>query len=148
MKRRHTPGQVIGKPREADAELAAGRSIAEVFQKLELVRRHARRGCRRIRALLRGERRRLNRKRVYRLRGFQGRLRDELLNLEEFTSVREAKMLAETWRRDYNHCRPHSGLGYRTAARFAAACAAAGSSPFRLPQHAHQGRLTLISTGT
>ena len=34
MKRRHTPGQVIGKLREADGELAAGRSIGEVCQKL------------------------------------------------------------------------------------------------------------------
>jgi len=34
MKKRHTPGQVIGKLREADAELAAGRSIGEVCQKL------------------------------------------------------------------------------------------------------------------
>ena len=34
MKKRHTPGQVIGKLREADGELAAGRSIGEVCQKL------------------------------------------------------------------------------------------------------------------
>ncbi len=46
-------------------------------------------------------------------------MRDELLNLEEFTSLRETKMLAETWRRDYNHYRPHSGLGYQTPVAFA-----------------------------
>ena len=80
--------------------------------------------------------------------GFQSRLRDELLNLEEFGSVREAKMLAESWRRDYNQYRPHSGLGYRTPSEFAAACVAPGSGALRLPQHTHKERLTLITTGT
>lgn len=37
MKRkRHSPEQVIRKLREADAELSAGKSIAEVCQKLEV----------------------------------------------------------------------------------------------------------------
>ena len=33
-KRRHTPEQVIGKLREAEVELAKGRSVAEVCRKL------------------------------------------------------------------------------------------------------------------
>jgi transposase-like protein len=35
-RRRHTPEQIIRKLREADAELAAGRTIGEVCQKLEI----------------------------------------------------------------------------------------------------------------
>jgi putative transposase len=34
MKKRHTPGQIIAKLRQADAELAVGRSIGEVCQML------------------------------------------------------------------------------------------------------------------
>ena len=48
------------------------------------------------------------------IESFNGKLRDELLNGEVFSSVPEAKMLADAWRRHYNHRRPHSALGYRT----------------------------------
>jgi putative transposase len=41
---------------------------------------------------------------------FIGRLRDECLNENWFSSVREAKDIIETWRRDYNEVRPHSSL--------------------------------------
>lgn len=54
---------------------------------------------------------------------FHGKLRDELLNAELFADLREAKALADGWRRDYNQRRPHSALGYRPPAAFAAACA-------------------------
>jgi putative transposase len=53
---------------------------------------------------------------------FHSRLRDELLNVEEFANVAEARVLAERWQLQYNHRRPHSALGYRTPAEFAAAC--------------------------
>jgi len=43
---------------------------------------------------------------------FHGRLRDELLNMEEFACVREAQALASAWKEDYNWRRPHSALGY------------------------------------
>ncbi len=44
---------------------------------------------------------------------FNGKLRDELLNGELFYSLREAQILTERWRREYNTIRPHSSLGYR-----------------------------------
>jgi putative transposase len=50
---------------------------------------------------------------------FNARLRDELLNAEEFDSLKMARALATSWRLEYNHRRPHSALGYRTPAAFA-----------------------------
>ena len=47
---------------------------------------------------------------------FNGRLRDELLNAEIFYSLREARVVIERWREDYNTVRPHSSLGYRPPA--------------------------------
>ena len=47
---------------------------------------------------------------------FNGRLRDELLNAEIFYSLREARVVIERWRKDYNTVRPHSSLGYRPPA--------------------------------
>ena len=47
---------------------------------------------------------------------FNGKLRDELLNVEIFTTLVEAKVLIESWRRHYNTIRPHSALGYRPPA--------------------------------
>jgi len=45
--------------------------------------------------------------------GFNGKLRDELLNREWFRSRIEAKALIERWRRFYNEQRPHSAQRYR-----------------------------------
>ena len=53
---------------------------------------------------------------------FISRLGDELLKREEFTSLLEAKILVEEYRNHYNQERPHSALGYRTPAEFAASC--------------------------
>lgn len=53
---------------------------------------------------------------------FNSRLRDELLDREVFESLKEAKVLLEDYRLDYNDRRPHSALGYRTPAEFAATC--------------------------
>ncbi|NDH63757.1 MAG: IS3 family transposase [Alphaproteobacteria bacterium] len=47
---------------------------------------------------------------------FNSKLRDELLNGEIFTTLREAEVLIENWRRHYNAVRPHSSLGYRPPA--------------------------------
>ena len=51
---------------------------------------------------------------------FNGKLRDELLNGEIFTSLLEARILIESWRKEYNEVRPHSSLGYRPPAPEAA----------------------------
>jgi putative transposase len=47
---------------------------------------------------------------------FNGKLRDELLNGEIFYTLKEAQILIERWRREYNTIRPHSALGYRPPA--------------------------------
>ena len=59
---------------------------------------------------------------------FNSRLEDELLDREEFGTLKEAKVLVEDHRLDYNQNRPHSALGYATPAAFAAACVASGSA--------------------
>ena len=50
------------------------------------------------------------------IESFNSKLRDELLNREIFTTLAEAKILIEQWRREYNYIRPHSALGYRPPA--------------------------------
>jgi len=47
---------------------------------------------------------------------FNGRLRDECLNVELFNNFLEAKIIIEMWRKHYNRIRPHSSLGYRPPA--------------------------------
>ena len=50
------------------------------------------------------------------IESFNGKMRDELLNRELFTTLMEAKVLIEEWRRYYNQKRPHSAKGYRAPA--------------------------------
>jgi transposase InsO family protein len=45
---------------------------------------------------------------------FNGRFRDEFLNIELFDSLQEAKLLAEQHGIEYNVYRPHSALQWRT----------------------------------
>ncbi len=47
---------------------------------------------------------------------FNGKLRDEALNPEIFYTLREAQIIIERWRTEYNTFRPHSSLGYRPPA--------------------------------
>ena len=49
---------------------------------------------------------------------FHGRFRDEFLSETLFTSVAEARVLCEAWRREYNGERPHQSLGYKTPQEF------------------------------
>ena len=61
------------------------------------------------------------------IESFNGRVRDELLNITEFGSLTEARILIEDWRKEYNTWRPHSSLGGLTPAEYADRC-----------QHDHQ----------
>ena len=84
---------------------------------------------------------------------FNGRFRDELLDRELFVSTREARVVCEDYRLDYNHHRPHSSLGYMTPAAFAASCASppVGLATLALPTPTHttnHDHPTLITTGT
>ncbi len=47
---------------------------------------------------------------------FDGRLRDECLNETLFVSLGQARSVPRLWRDDYNHVRPHSGVGGLTPA--------------------------------
>ena len=58
---------------------------------------------------------------------FNSRLRDELLNVEEFEDLAEARWHLERYRVAYNTVRPHSSLAYQTPAEFAEGCATSAS---------------------
>ncbi len=47
------------------------------------------------------------------IESFNGKMRDELLNREIFTTLTEAKVLINQWKGEYNHFRPHSSKNYR-----------------------------------
>jgi len=49
---------------------------------------------------------------------FNGKFRDECLNLEWFRTRREAKIVIESWRQHYNAVRPHMSLNYLTPMQF------------------------------
>ena len=50
------------------------------------------------------------------IESFNARLRDELLDGELFYSLKEARIVIESWRRHYNTVRPHESLGYKPPA--------------------------------
>jgi putative transposase len=50
------------------------------------------------------------------IESFNARLRDELLDGEIFYSLKEAKIVIESWRRHYNTLRPHGSIGYKPPA--------------------------------
>lgn len=58
---------------------------------------------------------------------FHSRVRDELLNVELFSCLAEARVMIGDWHEDYNTRRTHSALGRRTPAAFAAAWATAAA---------------------
>jgi transposase InsO family protein len=47
-------------------------------------------------------------------------MRDELLNETLFIDLDQARLLIAAWVTDYNTARPHSSLGYKTPAAYAA----------------------------
>jgi putative transposase len=83
------------------------------------------------------------------IESFNGKLRDEVLNSEVFYSVKEAKVIVEQWRLEYNNHRPHSGLGYMTPAGFATGCIPS-ASPTAQPQEYSIRNMynSLIQVGT
>jgi putative transposase len=52
------------------------------------------------------------------IESFNGRLRDECLNVHQFASLAEAQRIIDMWRVDYNQRRPHSSLGHLTPEEF------------------------------
>ncbi len=94
------------------------------------------------------------------IESFNGRLRDELLNETLFRSLPlHARAVLEAWRRDYNHERPHSKLGWMTPDAYASALRgeiarpaeqAEGSARRALASHHQEGSdqpRTLVMTG-
>jgi len=67
------------------------------------------------------------------IESFNGRLRDEFLNVEWFASLEEALHELAVWRHHYNHQRPHSALQDRTPAAVAALYQTAESRRFAPP---------------
>ena len=53
---------------------------------------------------------------------FNGRLRDECLNINLFWSLTHARVVISDWKVEYNHHRRHSALGYQAPARYAETC--------------------------
>jgi putative transposase len=52
------------------------------------------------------------------IESFNGRLRDECLNVHQFFSLEDTRRKIEAWSRDYNEQRPHSSLGDLTPSEF------------------------------
>lgn len=73
------------------------------------------------------------------IESLNGKLRDELLNLEIFDTLYEAQVLVERWRVDYNTRRPHSSLSYRPPApeAFEPLFAGRGAPPLQAPKAAN-----------
>ena len=73
------------------------------------------------------------------IESFNGRLRDECLNVEWFSSLEDARQKLAKFREHYNHESPHSSLADRTPAGFAAQKAALRSptAPFEPPFAQH-----------
>ena len=83
------------------------------------------------------------------IESFNSRLRNDFLNVEVFGTLKEAQVLAEEHRLEYNHRRPHSALGYRTPAAFAATCIPAASATPPPPEYKSNDVVnSLMTSGT
>lgn len=88
---------------------------------------------------------------------FNGRMRDEFLNETLFTSLMQARIALEEWRRDYNTVRPHSRIGWLAPAVYAVTLSPQpgqgglmnGPAPWPVAPTVHDvtNRQTLVATG-
>jgi putative transposase len=88
------------------------------------------------------------------IESFNGRLRDEFLNETLFTSLMQARLALEDWRRDYNTFRPHSQIGWLTPAAYASqfsrqgAALCDGFAPWPVaPDTQDHNRQSLVANG-
>ena len=56
------------------------------------------------------------------IESFNGRVRDECLNINSFWSLPHARVVISDWKDEYNHHRRHSALGYQTPSDYARTC--------------------------
>jgi len=79
---------------------------------------------------------------------FNARVRDECLNEEVFSSLKDARHKLTKWRYDYNHRRPHSALGGRppAVARHSLGLVRGGHAPGGLAKPKHKDYQPQVST--
>lgn len=78
---------------------------------------------------------------------FNGKLRDHFLDGEIFTTLQEAKILIESWRKHYNTRRPHRSLGGRPPAPLTVFCPPMGGQIGRLTPAPEPLNLTTMDKG-
>jgi putative transposase len=66
------------------------------------------------------------------IESFNGRLRDECLNVHEFESLDDVRATLKEWQDDYNHRRPHGSLGHLTPSEYARRGQQTGSEAAKL----------------
>ena len=74
------------------------------------------------------------------IESFNGRLRDECLNVEVFFTLADVRQKLERWRQDYNQVRPHSALADHSLETFATPWAET-TAPGPEPVPAQAGKL-------
>jgi transposase InsO family protein len=80
---------------------------------------------------------------------FNSRFREDFLNRETFGSLAEAQVMTEKHRLKHNHHRPHSSLGYKTPAEFAASWSGEACAPTALrPPHSKTHNEEIASSST
>ena len=156
MKKRHNPEKIFRKLREADTMLAAGKTIGQAVQALEVSEQTYHRWRNKYGGMKAEEAGRLKELEMLYVEpgspwengfaeSFFSRMRDELLNVEEFMNLAEARWSAKRRLHEHNEERPHSSLGYRTPAEFATQCAASIRATPSLQQPTAKNRLLPVT---
>ena len=63
------------------------------------------------------------------IENLNGKFRAECLNVHWFMSLDDPRAKCETWRRDYNEVRPHSGIGSKPPASLVKSVSALRPAP-------------------